>query len=353
MANSKSATFTIFIGILLGVTSFAVARMFDDGSEVFLEDSGFCFIADYVLICDFQWKLEFVYLDEYPACTGDEKCQTIIIQRVHNFYFDTSLCIDLTLKHITKVTLQGESLSDCLSMGLNIQNVTLDFIHDGMTSVYADESHIKQLSFSTKAGHLTVIGSQVDVLSIKDVMGDDTTVKIQGSKIKDFERLQISGKGRFHLLDSTVEDFPPDSLILDSSKWNLISGVTLNKFDEDSPASIILINGSDITLEEVKGSVKISSLSCPVIFPASYRSMPSTRVSDDPEKQPEGRLSEDPEKPPEGTWNEKNLEHILGYSSYPWMVTALTGAITVNFLQTCIIISLLFNKYKKKSQVSR
>ncbi|XP_068200248.1 uncharacterized protein [Palaemon carinicauda] len=326
--------------------------MIDDATEVFLEDSGFCHISKSILICDFRWKLESVYLDEYPACTGDEKCQTIIIQRVHNFYFDTSLCIDLTLKHITKVTLQGESLSDCLSMGLNIQNVTLDFIHDGMTSVYADESHIKQLSFGTKPGHLTVIGSQVDVLSLKDVVGDDTSLKIHSSKIKDFKRLQISGRGRFQLQDSTVDYFPPESLILDSSERNLISGVTFNKFEERLPASIILRNGSDITLEEVKGSVKISSPPCPVISPALYPPTPSTRVSEYPEKQPEGRVSEDPEKPPEGTWNETNLKHILGYFSYPWMVTAITVAVIVNFLQTCIIISLLLNKFKRRSHKS-
>lgn len=338
----RGAKCKLFYCALLSVLCLAVAEVTAPDIEVFRENSEFCKISRSVLFCDFNWKLESVSLREYPTCSGEAKCEDIILQRVHKFHFHTSVCVDLTLKHISKVTLEGQAGSDCSSMGLSIQNVTLDFLDDGMTSVYADESYIKELTFSTRAGHLTVIGSQVDVLSVPDVVGEnDASLKIHSSKIKDFKRLWISGKGRLHLLDSTVEDFPPESLVLDSSTRNVVSGVTFTKYDEGSPASILLSNGSEITLEEIKGAVKIASPKCPPVSPSSSQLHPPKEAEDGLHK-----IQEDAR-------NGNRLEQPEGFSSYSWMVIAITLSVIMNFLlliQICFLGYCLLVRNRKRAQ---
>ncbi|XP_064086687.1 uncharacterized protein LOC135201583 [Macrobrachium nipponense] len=321
----RMAKFKLFYCALLSILCLDAAEGTPDDIKDLRVNSEFCKITRSVLFCDFDWKLESVSLSDYPTCTADAKCEAIILQRVHKIHFDTSVCVDLTLKHVSKVDLQGKASSDCSNMGLSIQNVTLDFLKDGMTSVYADESRIKELSLSTRAGQLTVIGSQVDVLSAPDVPGYDASLKIHSSKIKDFKRLRISGKGRLHLLDSTVEDFPPNSLVLDSSKGNLVSGVTFTKYNEESAASIQLSNGSEITLEEIKGAVKISSPTCPSISLSSTQMPPPTEAVDDLHKIQEDERNGNP------------LERPEGCSSYYWMVTAIALSVIMNFVLLILI----------------
>lgn len=294
------------------------------------EDSRFCQYTHSLLHCDFKWTPETVYLEERPKSKGN--LNAVLIRQVHDLVVNRSVCIDLALTHVSRVKIEGQKSDTCSRMGLSLRNVTLDALRDPVTSVYADESHIRNLSLNSLAGQLTVIGSKVDVLNIPEVAESDVSLKIHSTTIKKFEQLRISkpGGGSFLLQNSIVETISPKALVLEISTGNLISGVQFPESYDLAQASVSLSNGADLTMEDISGTVKIFS-------PPYPNEMAVSSFPDGDQENPLLRLNT--------SETERETERKKEKTRSDWWIYFLFVLVNISMIMNVMLILLIYRFY--------
>ncbi|XP_042216600.1 uncharacterized protein LOC121862402 [Homarus americanus] len=293
------------------------------------KQSTFCQYRESIMMCDFKWYNEPVYVEAQPAMEGD--LDKMLLRHVHNLTLDRSTCVDLSLTHVAEARREGEPLtspSSCSKMKLTLRNVSLELLSDPVTSVYAHETNIKEVRLGVLEGQMTIIGSRLGVVDIREVRSHNSvSVKIHSTTIQHLQRLHVKESAGILLHNCTVEKASQEALVL------LSTGNTLNKVkfvaDYDTPpAGVVLTPGADVTLEDISGKVKISSLACP-----SLTAGPFITVSD---HEPQTTLSET------GGCNE---ERQTDENKFQLLCAILATSITVNIIFVCYI-----NCMRKKNQ---
>lgn len=233
------------------------------GSLVVGPESAFCQDANAFLTCDFKWDQENIYLPSHGIAKDYD---LVILQRVHNLVLDRRACLNLSLREVAQARAEGAVDSSCSKVELSLRNVSLDAVEAPVTSLYAYKSRLERIAMEDVDSKLTVISSSVGAFDVARVVGSGVTVQLHSTTVKRLENLHVAGNSKVLLHDVTFEGALEHSLVL-ASKGNLMTAVKFPplKTEGVQPAALLLKHGADVTLENLRGSIKIAAPPCPAL----------------------------------------------------------------------------------------
>ncbi|KAK8729141.1 hypothetical protein OTU49_008648, partial [Cherax quadricarinatus] len=173
-------------------------------------NSRYCKYTNSMIDCDYNWEEQNVPL---RAKQDEEK---IFIKRLHHLTLDYSGFCDLELYSVADAQLKAQPSTSCSSMRVSLRNVTLDFLGDPVTDLYALNSKVREVSLKSVKEQLRIIGSSIRVFKVDEVRGD-VFVKVHNTTITHLERLHIKEYAKLLLLDSVIDKVPAGALVLSSS----------------------------------------------------------------------------------------------------------------------------------------
>ncbi|XP_063594646.1 uncharacterized protein LOC134771617 [Penaeus indicus] len=253
---------------------------FDIGAK-----SHFCQDTDTLLMCDFKWEKENVYLPGHEIAKGHD---LVILQRVHNLVLDRRACLNLSLREVAHGRTEGTVDESCSKVELSLRNVSLDAVEAPVTSLYAYKSRLERIAMRDVDSKLTAISSSVGEFDVERVVDNGVIVQLHSTTVKRLENLHVAGDSKVHLHDVTFEGVL--NFVL-ASKGNLLTAMKFPplKKEGDQPAVLILKHGAEVTLEDIRGVLKIAVPACPAMQEILTEDALSTTTSE-PEDQEQNML---------------------------------------------------------------
>lgn len=221
--------------------------------------SAFCQDTGTVLTCDFQWDQKNVYLPGHGIAKGHD---LVILQRVHNLVLDRRACLNLSLREVAHGRAEGIVDESCSKVELSLRNVSLGAVEAPVTSLYAYKSHLERIAMRDVDSKLTIIGSSVGEFDVVRVADSGVMVQLHSTTVKRLKNLHVAGDSKVHLHGVTFEgEF---KLVL-ASKGNLLTAMQFPplKIESDHSAVLTLKHGAEVTLEDIRGGLKIDVPACP------------------------------------------------------------------------------------------
>lgn len=189
---------------------------------------------------------------------GDEVTQ-VILQHIFHLILKTSKCYDLSLTHVADARVDCQ-LDPACSRKVYFNNVTLDFLGDPVTDLYALNSRVREVSLKSVKEQLRIMSSSIRLFKVEEVRGD-ALIKVHNTRITHLESLHIKESAKLLLLDSVIDKVPAGPLVL-SSSGNILDKVKFPTSRDHPKASLVLEPGADVTLQDVSGTVLVSCSVC-------------------------------------------------------------------------------------------